>query len=337
MKKRISQRDIAQALGVNVSSVSRALKGIDGVSPALRDQIVRYAQEHGYRPNPFAMSLRYDSTQTIGIVVPDMSFSYYAHIVKVIEAEARKAGYMSVITDSGDRYAGEVECVEQLERMHVAGIILCPSQETVGMAHLEHLCEQRLPLVLFDRSLDADVPSVGISNVALARQATLYLIDGGARRIAFMGGPNQMKQTMERKHGYLEALRARALPIDKDLVKCNYITFNSGLSDALELLSLPEPPDAILATHGLLALSSLQAILYKGLRMPEEVSLIGFMSDWVSEMALPRITFVKQNLRDLGCQAFRLLLEQLEDRQAEHHVVIQARLEVRDSTRKVGE
>ena len=100
MKKSISQRDIAKLLGVNVSTVSRALKGLPGVCDDLRQKIVEMAETQGYRPNPFAMSLRYGSTRTIGIVVPDMSFNHYAHIVKWIEAEARKNGYMCIVTDS---------------------------------------------------------------------------------------------------------------------------------------------------------------------------------------------------------------------------------------------
>ena len=128
--KRISQRDIARTLGVNVSTVSRALRGLEGVSPDLRQKVVSLAKEQGYRPNPFAMSLRYDTTHTIGIVVPDVSFSHYAHIIKRIEGEARKSGYMCVITDSDDKYDKEIECLEHLTNLHVEGVIVCPSQET---------------------------------------------------------------------------------------------------------------------------------------------------------------------------------------------------------------
>ena len=128
MKKGVSQRDIARLLGVNVSTVSRALKGQPGVSPDLKQKITELANERGYRPNPFAMSLRYGATRTLGIVVPDISFSHYAHIVKWIEMEARNNGYMCIITDSGDKYVNEVECVERLMDMHVEGIAICLSQ-----------------------------------------------------------------------------------------------------------------------------------------------------------------------------------------------------------------
>ena len=332
MKKSISQRDIAQLLGVNVSTVSRALKGLPGVSPELREKVMALAHDEGYRPNPFAMSLRYGSTHIIGIVVPDISFNHYAHIVKWIEDEARKNGYMCIVTDSGDKYSSEVECLEQLVNMHVDGIAMCLSQETVDYAHLRRLRDSQIPLVLFDRMADADFSMVTINDVESARKATLHLIDSGARRIAFLGGPNSIKQVVLRKHGYLEALFERGMAIRKELVKCSHVNFNSGLSDTLELLGLPEPPDAILADHGLLSIAAFQAVISNGLRIPQDVAIVGFMSDWVSGMVYPRMTFVKQNLRDIGRKTFKLLLEQINGNADVKHVVVNARLNIREST-----
>ena len=332
MKKNISQRDIAQMLDINVSTVSRALKGLPGVSEELRQEIIRLAEMKGYRPNPFAMSLRYDTTHTIGIVVPDMSFNHYAHIVKWIEADARKKGYMCVVTDSGDKYGSELECIEHLLNMRVEGIAVCLSQETTDYAHLKQLKDRHIPLVLFDRVADIGCSTVSANDVDSARQATLHLIDGGARRIAFLGGPNQMKQTIDRKHGYLEALRERGLPIRKELVKCSSVSFNSGLSDTLELLNMKNPPDAILAAQGLLAISTLQAIASRGLRIPEDIAIIGFMSDWVSTMSFPPMTFVKQNLKEIGCKVFKSLFSQMEGDDSVNNITIKAQLNVREST-----
>ena len=334
MKKRISQRDLARILGVNASTISRALKGAEGVSPELQQKILSLAKEHGYRPNPFAMSLRYDTTRTIGVIVPDLSFSHFAHIVKSIEAEARTAGYMSIVTDSNENYEGEMACTELLENLHVDGIIMCLSQETTDFSHLQRLKEARIPVVLFDRTADIDFSSIVINDVATAKQMTLHLIDGGARRIAFLGGPNQMKQTIDRKHGYLEALRERGVPVIKELVKCNFATFNSGLSDTLDLLNLPAPPDAILATHGLLVGSAFQAVISRGLRIPDDIAIAGYMSDWVSSMYHPRVTFVKQNLKETGRMAFRMLHDQIEGDSSVSHLIVNAHMEIRESTKK---
>lgn len=335
--KRISQRDIARQLGVNVSSVSRALRGLDGVSAELRMKVERLAEDGGYRPNPFAASLRYDTTRTIGVVVPDVAYNHNAHIVKSIEAEARRSGYMCIITDSNDNSVSEVDCVELLVNMHVEGIIICLSQDTTDFSHLEQLKRSKVPVVLFDRAADIGISSVIINDVASAHEATNSLIDDGARRIAFLGGSNQLQQTIDRKHGYLKALRERGIPIRKSLVKCHHISFNSGLSDTLELLRLPEPPDAILASHGLLAISALQAVTSCGLRIPDDVAIVGYMSNWVSEMSHPRISFVHQNQKEIGVRAFRLLLAQMSGDDSVQRIVVKARLELRDSTKNTNQ
>lgn len=333
--KNISQRDIAKTLGVNVSSVSRALKGQKGVSEELRQKIARMAAENGYQTNVRASSERYNTTRLIGVVVPDVAFNHNSQIIKRIESEAQKAGYLCIITDTDDRYDNEVEIVDKLLDLQVAGIIVSLSQETTDYSHLLRVKERNIPLVLFDRAADVDVTSVVINDADSARQATHYLIDGGARRIAFLGGSNKLKQTADRKHGYLEALRERSIPIRKELVRCHDASFNSGLTDTLELLNLPEPPDAIIATFGPLATSSMVAIKSHNLRIPEDVSVIGYTSDWVSDVMNPRISYVKQNPKEIGTKAFRLLLGQINGDDRVRRMVVKTRLEIRESTRNI--
>ena len=143
-----------------------------------------------------------------------------------------------------------------------------------------------------------------------------------------------MKQTIDRKHGYLEALRERGMKIRKGLIKCGHLSVNSGLSVTLELLDLPEPPDAILADHGLLSISAYQAIISRGLSIPREIAIIGFMSDWVSSMSYPRMTFVKLNLKEIGIKAFELLFAQINGDETPKHITVNARLNIRESTKK---
>lgn len=332
MRKRISQRDIARILNVNVSTVSRALRGLPGVSPELRKQVLELAEDKDYRPNPFAISLRYGSTRTIGVVVPDITFLHYASIVKWIEAEARENGYMCILTDSGDNYSNEVKCVERLISMHVEGIVMCLSQETTEFKHLQMLKKSHIPVVLFDRVADIYCSTVSFNDVEAARQATLYLIDSGAKRVAYLGGPNRIRQTVQRKHGYLEALRERCIAIKRELVKCGHACFNSGLAKTMELLSMPEPPDAILADYGRLAISAFHAVISMGLRIPQDVSIIGFMSDDVSGILSPPMTFVKQNHREMGQKTVNVLIEHIKGDTKVRHVVVKTSLCIRNST-----
>lgn len=331
--KKISQRDIAKALNINVSSVSRALKGQKGVSEELRRIIERVATENGYQGDLRVTCGRHGTKRLIGVVVPDVAFNHNSQIIKRIESEAQKAGYLCIVTDTDDRYNNEVEIVDKLLNLQVAGVIVSLSQETTDYSHLLRMKERNIPLVLFDRAADVDVTSVVINDADSARQATHYLIDGGARRIAFLGGSNKLKQTVDRKHGYLEALRERNIPIRKELVRCHDASIHSGLTDTLELLDMPEPPDAFIASHGLLALSAYQAIISRKLRIPDDVAIIGYMSDWVSDMPTPRISYVKQNPREIGTKAFRLLLDQINGDDRVKRMVVKTRLEIRESTR----
>jgi LacI family transcriptional regulator len=240
---------------------------------------------------------------------------------------------MCIITDSDDKYETEKSCLELLANMHVEGIIICLAQETTDFSHIQRLKKAHMPVVLFDRDADVDISSVVINDVESAREVTNKLIDGGAQRIAFLGGPNKLKQTSDRKHGYLEALRERGIPIRKELVKCNFISYNSGLTDTYELLDMSERPDAIIASHGMLATSAMKAVESRGLRIPEDIAIVGYMSDWVSDVTTPRLTFVKQNQKEIGSKAFKLLFDQMNGDTCVQHIIVKARLEVRDSTR----
>ena len=240
---------------------------------------------------------------------------------------------MCIITDSNDKYENEKNCLELLVNMHVEGIILCLAQDTTDFSHIQHLKKIHMPVVLFDRDADIDISSVVINDVESAREVTCRLIDGGAKRIAFLGGPNRLKQTADRKHCYLEALRERGLPIRKELVKCNFLSFNSGLSDTDELLDMHDRPDAIIASHGLLAVSAMKAIESRGLRVPEDISVVGYMSDWISAVLTPRVSFVKQNQKEIAVKAFKLLHDQMDGDTCVQHIIVKANLELRDSTR----
>ena len=333
VSRRISQRDIAKMLGINVSTVSRALAGGEGVSEELRLRIKEIATANNYRPNPFAMSLRYDTPKIIGIIVPDLANLQYLQVVRSIEREAKENGYLCIITSSNDNMADEQATIQRLANMHVEGIIACLSQETSNYSHLEELRRQNIPLVLFDQtSPRKDFPAVTINDAASAREATLYLIDHGARKIALLGGANHLRIVSERKHGYLEALRERGLPIVKELIKCNHLSYNSGLTDTYELLTTSSPPDAILAMDDTLTIAALQAAKSLGRRIPEDLSIIGYTSEQLSTVSSPSLTFLRRNSKEIGHEAFRLLMEWMEGNEEVRNVKVNVRLEVKESS-----
>ena len=334
-KHRTSLKDLAKELGVSIATVSRALRNSPEIGLEMQTKVKELAKRLNYRPNPFAQSLRKEAPRVIGVVVPNLVTHYYAAVLDGIEDEARKAGYSVIGANTHEQSENEVKAIDNFISLHVEGIIACLSQNTTDYSHFEEISQMGIPLVFFGRTcLPEKFSCVTANGDEAAQEATQHLIDTGSRRIAFIGGPNHLDMVKRRKHGYLEALRERGIPIRKELVKCHFATFNSGLSDTLELLDLPEPPDAILAVHGILAISAYQAVLSRGLRIPDDISIIGYMSDWVSEMSHPRVTFVKQNLKEIGRKTFKLLLEQMNGDDSVCQLIVNARLEFRESTKK---
>ena len=333
-KRRTSLKDLAEQLGVSIATVSRALRDSCEVGDEMKQKVRELAKQMNYRPNPFAQGLRSEAPKVIGVVLPNLVTHFNASVLDGIEDYATREGYSVISANSHEDHTREEQAVDNFVSMHVEGIIACLAQDTVNYKHFAEISEIGIPLVFYARTCMQDHFScvTGNGDVA-AQEATQHLIDTGSRRIAFLGGPNHLDMVQRRKHGYLEALRERGLSIKKELVKCGKVSFNAGLSDTLELLNLPEPPDAILADHGMLSISAFQAIVSKGICVPDELAFVGFMSDWVSGMTYPRLTFVKQNLKEIGCQVFKLLYEQMSGDKTVRHIVVNARLNIRESTR----
>lgn len=328
----ISLKDLATELGVSVSTVSRALKNSPEIGEEMRNRIRTLAQERNYRANPFALSLLKNSVRIIGIIVPDIVTHFYSSIISGISDMARTNGYSAIITSSYEQYELEKQSVEDLVNIRVEGIIACLSQETTDYSHFEVLKEQNIPLVFFDRvCLTDSFPSVVTNNTESAQAATEHLLSIGAKRIGFIGGANHLDIVRQRKHGYLEALRAHRIPIEKELVFCKRIGFEAGYEGACKLLALSRPPDAILAMTDTLAFGAMKAIKERGLRIPQDVALIGYTDEEHSNYVEPTLTAITHQTYRMGEAACSLLIKRLNGHLLPHQVVVPAVLSVRQS------
>jgi LacI family transcriptional regulator len=333
----VSLKDLAAELGVSVSTISRALKNSPEISEKVRVRVKELAKERNYRANPFALSLLNNSVRIIGIIVPDIVTHFYSSIISGISDVARKNGYSVIITSSYEQYELEKQCLEDLINIRVEGIMACLSQETTDYSHFEALADRNIPLVFFDRVCLTDrFPSVVTNNAQSARQATEHLLSTGSRRVGFIGGANHLEIVKQRKHGYLEALRERKIPIEKELVFCKRIDFDAGYEGACRLLSLPRRPDAILAMTDSLAFGAMKAIKEQGLQIPRDVSLIGYTDEEHSNYVEPALTAVTHQTYRMGEVACSLLIERLQGDVAPGQMVVPAVLSVRDSSEKNG-
>ena len=304
-QKRISLKDLAHELGVSIATVSRALRNSPEIGQEMQMKVKELAKRLNYRPNPFAQSLRKEGPRIIGVVVPNLVTHFYAAVLDGIEDEARRADYSVISSNSHESCEDEVRAIDNFINLHVEGIIASVSQNTTDYSHFEKVSKMGIPLVFFGRTCLSDLfSSVTANGDVAAQEATQHLIDTGSRRIAFLGGPNHLDMVKRRKHGYLEALRDNRIPIDRELVVCNRIDFDLVVEATKQLLQIENRPDAILAVNDTVTFAAFTAVKEMGLRIPEDVALIGFTDDQHARYVTPQMSAIEDQSYKMGCVAY---------------------------------
>lgn len=334
-QRRTSLKDLADKLGVSIATVSRALRNSHEVGEEMTQKVKQLAKELNYRPNPFAQSLRKEAPRVIGVIVPNLVTHYYAAVLDGIEDYASKLGYSVISANSHEDQEREAQALDNFLNMHVEGIIACLAQDTTDYSHFEQLHEMGVPLVFFARCCLEDMFSqvVGNGDVA-AQEATQHMIETGSRRVAFIGGPNHLDMVRRRKHGYLEALRENRIPIDRDLVVCDKIDFDVARNATLRLLEGENPPDAILAFNDIITYAAFDAIKSKGLRIPEDVAIIGFTDGDTAAFVTPRLSAIMDQAHVQGTKACQLLMKSINGDEKIYKEVVPMILKIRESSEK---
>lgn len=335
-QRRTSLKDLADKLGVSIATVSRALRNSHEVGEEMTLKVKQLAKELNYRPNPFAQSLRKEAPRVIGVIVPNLVTHYYAAVLDGIEDYASKLGYSVISANSHEDHEREAQALDNFLNMHVEGIIACLAQDTTDYSHFEQLHKMGVPLVFFARCCLEDMFSqvVGNGDVA-AQEATQHMIETGSRRVAFIGGPNHLDMVRRRKHGYLEALRENRIPIDRDLVVCDKIDFDVARNATLRLLEGENPPDAILAFNDIITYAAFDAIKSKGLRIPEDVAIIGFTDGDTAAFVTPRLSAIMDQAHVQGTKACQLLMKSINGDEKIYKEVVPMILKIRESSEKI--
>lgn len=334
-RHRTSLKDLARELGVSIATVSRALRSSPEIGKDMQLKVKDLARRLNYRPNPFAQSLRREAPKIIGVVLPNLVAHYYAAVLDGIENEASKAGYSVISANSHEDFEAEARAIDNFIGLHVEGIIACLAQSTTDYSHFDMLEQMGIPLVFFGRTCLTDrFSSVTANGDEAAQRATQHLIDTGSRRIAFIGGPNHLDMVRRRKHGYLEALRENRLPIDRNMVVCDKIDYDVAMRSVIELLSCPDRPDAILAFNDIITFAAFTAIKQVGLRIPDDVALIGFTDDVHAAYVTPRMSAIVDQSHLMGSTACRLLLDCISGDHTIRHEKVPQKLVIRETSAK---
>src|SRR5574344_424036 len=332
---RTSLKDLAHELGVSIATVSRALRESPEIGKDMQERVKVLAKKMNYRPNPFAQSLRREAPRFIGVVVPNIVAHYYASVVEGIEDYAAKAGYSVISANSHENHEIETRVIDNFIGMHVEGIVACLAQDTEDYSHFQEIHNMGIPLVFFARTCLPEIFSTVIANGdEAAQQATQHLIDTGSRRIAFIGGPNHLDMVRRRKHGYLEALRENKISIDRDYVLCDKIDFDVARQNTIRLLKSDKCPDAILAFNDIITYGAFDAIKSCGLRIPEDVAIIGFSDGDTAVFVTPKLSTIMDQAHETGWKACQLLLDNIAGDTKVHQVVVPMILKIRESSEK---
>ena len=336
-QKRISLKDLAHELGVSIATVSRALRNSPEIGQEMQMKVKELAKRLNYRPNPFAQSLRKEGPRIIGVVVPNLVTHFYAAVLDGIEDEARRADYSVISSNSHESCEDEIRAIDNFINLHVEGIIASVSQNTTDYSHFEKVSKMGIPLVFFGRTCLPDLfSSVTANGDVAAQKATQHLIDTGSRRIAFLGGPNHLDMVKRRKHGYLEALRDNRIPIDRELVVCNRIDFDLVVEATKQLLQIENRPDAILAVNDTVTFAAFTAIKEMGLRIPEDVALIGFTDDQHARYVTPQMSAIEDQSYKMGCVAYDLLQKSISGDPNKYKKIVPQKLVIRGTSDKHG-
>jgi LacI family transcriptional regulator len=332
-KKHVSLKDLARELNVSISTVSRALKDHPDISTEMREKVKRLASSCHYTPNPLAMGLLKQETRMIGVIVPDLVTHFYASVISGIESYAKEKGYFILIASSNESFQKEKKSIENLLKARVEGLIICMSKETKETAHFESLLDQDIPFVFFDRVCMQDkVSCVTADNREASEKITRHFYEQGYRRIAFISGPEQLNISKERLEGYITGLKSCNLSVEQDLIEQCDLSPDSAKEAMNRLLCLPKPPDAVFGINDTVAFAVMKEIKQHGLKIPEDIGLIGFTDEFHSTVVDPQLTSVMHPTFKMGRKVAGLFFEHLEKTNTPRIVTLKTRLVVRDSS-----
>ncbi len=303
-EKRITIHDIAREIGIAPSSVSKALNDLPTISEKIKTLVKAKAKELNYKHNSSAANLRRGSSRTIGVVVPKINVAFFSDVIAGMEEICFENNHRLIICQSGESFVREVQAVETLIQQNVDCILISLSQDTTSTDHLGEVTRHHIHLIQFDR-VDDDFKShiVVNDNMDVSYKAVKHLVEEGYTRIAFLGGPDHLPLYKDRKEGYIRAIKEADLDIPYNYLVDNAIKTETAMAKAMELFQCKNPPDAFFTVSDYAALGVLKAARSLGLRVPEDVGIIGFSNEAFTEVTSPTLSSVVQQSKELGKEA----------------------------------
>lgn len=307
----VTIKDIARELNISPSTVSRALKNHPDISSETKKAVNELAQRLNYQPNAVALSLKQRRSNTIGVIIPEIVHYFFSSVISGIEDVAYDAGFNVIICQSNEKYEREVTNARTLLSSRVDGVLISITKEDVDFQHLSNLKDNNIPLVFFDRivpELFAD--QVIIDDKKAAYDATKHLISSGRKRIVHFAGPSNLLIGRQRKEGYLLALQKAGLAVNEELI-LEADTFEKARTSIMKLLHEDTDFDGLFAVNDLTAIGAMKTLQKRGIKIPEDVAIVGFSDGRISGLTDPPLTSVDQHGYEMGTIATQMLIKRI--------------------------
>lgn len=334
---RLTIKDLAKKLNLSKSTVSRALRDSYDVNPETKRLVHDLAKKLDFEPNSIARSLREHKSFNIGVIIPSFQISFYSIAIGGIQKILSSAGYNVMTSQTNEEYEAELLSVNSFLKSRVDGLLISLSKHTNKFDHIKNFTQQGLPVVMFNRiTNDIDLPSVTVSDYKGAYEAVEFLYKRGGKGIAYISGPKPLLLCKQRKSGYLDCLKDYNLPIREEWIFESDFSISSGINAAEEMLRLPALPDSIFCVCDAVAVGVIMTLKKHGIKIPSEMSVMGFTNDSFSTVIDPTLTTVSQPIFEIGEKAAELLLMQLNRRVTKWDnlkITLNTNLIVRESTR----
>jgi LacI family transcriptional regulator len=330
--------DIARELNLSAATVSRGLKNSKVISKSTKKRILEKAEELGYRHNSFASSLSKQKSHTIGVLLHELNSSFITSVLEGIEKVTFNAGYDIIITHSAENYEKEVANASNLFHKRVDGVIASLSFSTKDLDHFKPFFEKKIPVIFFDRvDEDSDNTHVIIDNYKSGYIATQHLIEQGCKRIAILTANLKRNVYAQRHRGYSDALFDSRITYNKSLVFVKDLSEESALQAAHEILKLKPMPDGLFVTSDFIAAVCMQELKRHGVKVPEDIAIVGFNNDTISKIIEPQLTTINYPGKNMGEITAQNLIDHLKgagNMVSTNRIIVKSELIVRGSSEK---
>ena len=331
----VTIKDLAKKLNISFATVSRALRNAPDINRETRQAVIDLANRLHYEPNYIAQSLVKKQTRIIGVIVPSIQSNYFAQALSGMTDVANENDYYLMICQSNETKAQELNSIRKLVSCHVDGLLISISKETTDKEAFDWIVEKGIPMVMFDRILpDFHCNKVIVDEYEGAFNAVEHLIKKGCRRIAHLAGPKELSVSNNRKNGYLDALKKHKLPIDESIIIHCGAFEDDALKSIRKLIRAVPRPDGIFFINDLSAITAIKYLQKRNIHVPENIKLVGFNNDPVSEVVEPSLTTVMQPGYEVGKLAMGILIDQIrKDKNSVETIKLRTSLIRRNSSR----